>query len=394
MAIQTPRIAIVGAGPAGLVLARILYNNGIRTTLYDTDVDPDERPQGGSLDLHPGSGQEAIHAAGLWKEFERYARFEDEYLTLTTPANEIVYTQHEQGQSDRPEIDRKHLRSILLDSIPADMIQWNKHLSRAEPGRLIFRDGTVADGFDLIVGADGAWSRIRSLLTPIKPFYSGILGFEFSIPNVAARTDLDAEVKGMLGRGSYWAFGDESGKAFLALHMSDGSSHAYVMNRVPEDWAKESGVDWADARQGRECLQRVCADFAPNFHKVLAAIDAPVVPRPLYMLPPGLRWPHRRGVAVVGDAAHVMTPFAGEGVNQAMTDSLHLAREILGAVQSGGDIDAGVKAYEKWLFPAAAKVTGKTWESLMDRFDEGGNAKFHELFTGGGPDGEPVKRTI
>jgi 2-polyprenyl-6-methoxyphenol hydroxylase-like FAD-dependent oxidoreductase len=64
-----PRIAIVGAGLGGLVLARILRRHGVASTVYELDAGPDARRQGGLLDLHVGSGQRALHDAGLLEQF-------------------------------------------------------------------------------------------------------------------------------------------------------------------------------------------------------------------------------------------------------------------------------------------------------------------------------------
>src|SRR5712691_3860229 len=79
---KTPRIAIIGAGPGGLTLARILQTRHIPTTVFERESHPDERPQGGSLDLHQESGQLAVHLAGLDEQFRAIARYEDQGMRL------------------------------------------------------------------------------------------------------------------------------------------------------------------------------------------------------------------------------------------------------------------------------------------------------------------------
>ena len=76
------RIAIVGGGPGGLTLARILYMRGIAATVFERDAHAFERPQGGTLDLHATSGQAAIRQAGLDAAFKIVARYEDQGMRV------------------------------------------------------------------------------------------------------------------------------------------------------------------------------------------------------------------------------------------------------------------------------------------------------------------------
>jgi len=68
---SSPSIAIVGAGLGGLVLARVLQIHGIPFTVYELDVTADARKQGGSLDMHEGSGQFALRTPGPYEQFHR-----------------------------------------------------------------------------------------------------------------------------------------------------------------------------------------------------------------------------------------------------------------------------------------------------------------------------------
>lgn len=75
---QLLSIAIIGAGPGGLTLARILQQHGVQATVFEREAHAHERPQGGTLDLHVGSGQHAIECAGLSEAFMGIARYEDQ----------------------------------------------------------------------------------------------------------------------------------------------------------------------------------------------------------------------------------------------------------------------------------------------------------------------------
>jgi 2-polyprenyl-6-methoxyphenol hydroxylase-like FAD-dependent oxidoreductase len=78
---------------------------------------------------------------------------------------------HGDGEdTDRPEIDRRDLRVLLLDSVPQDKIRWGAKvdkLQKEDDGLMSIRftDGTTESGFRLVVGADGAWSKARSLVS-------------------------------------------------------------------------------------------------------------------------------------------------------------------------------------------------------------------------------------
>lgn len=161
---MTPSIAIIGAGPCGLTLARLLECKGIDYVVYERDDSEVSNRRGGSLDIHAETGQRALKEAGLFDEFKKHARYEDDVLTLANQQGERVF-QAGQGR-DAPEIDRVILRQILLDSIPKDNIRWGHPLNCTTLGEdghrhLQFLDGTTASGFKLVIGADGAWSKVR-----------------------------------------------------------------------------------------------------------------------------------------------------------------------------------------------------------------------------------------
>ncbi|KAI9683719.1 MAG: hypothetical protein M1822_005909 [Bathelium mastoideum] len=371
----TPKIAIIGTGPAGLCLARILHQNGIPTTIYERDASAATRTQGGSLDLHPATGQQALRDAGLGEQWSQHARYDGENLILAD-AQGTVHVRVQGIDYGRPEIGRPVLRQMLLDSVPESGIRWGAHVTaverepREKGGVLRFENGEVEGGWDLIVGADGAWSKVRPLLTSLGPFYAGVSGVELHFRDVEGSQKAISE---MVGSGSHFAFGDGLGNALLSQRQHDGSVQTYAWCAAPENFLRDSGVDWADTKQVREMLLSKFETWSEEQRDLIRKAEDDIVPRQLFMLPVGLRWPSRNGLTVIGDAAHLMTPFAGEGVNLALTDAMVLAREI---VNTPDDLDRAVRAYEKEMFPRAADSQQRTWDSLQSRFAPGGLAAF------------------
>ncbi|KAL9090926.1 MAG: hypothetical protein Q9165_005134 [Trypethelium subeluteriae] len=374
-----PKIAILGAGPAGLCLAAILTRHSIPYVLYESDTSSSSRTQGGSLDLHPTTGQRALREAGLFEAWEQQARFSGENLVLTDGGGR----EHVRVQGvahGRPEIGRPKLRRMLLEAVPAERVRWGRRVERVggeeeeeeeeQGGVLRFEDGTVEEGFDLVVGADGAWSKVRPRLSSLALFYAGVTGVEMAWRGVDERYP---EISERIGEGSNFMFGEERGHALLCQRQDDRSIQAYAWFTVPEHFVRDSGVDWADPQKVKGWLLKKFEGWSEGQRDLIRKADDDMTPRPLYMLPVGLKWPSRKGLTVIGDAAHLMTPFAGEGVNLALTDAMVLAQEI---VKSPDDLDRAVQAYEKEMFPRAAESQQRTWHSLQARFAPGAIAEF------------------
>jgi 2-polyprenyl-6-methoxyphenol hydroxylase-like FAD-dependent oxidoreductase len=371
-----PKVAIIGAGPAGLTLASLLHASGqkLDVTIFEKDASAAARTRkGGTLDLHEGTGLAAMRAAGLWNSFLKYARYEGEAIIFGDKKGNKVFDsqanrENEDVESSRPEIDRERLKEILLESIPDSWIRWGSRLrSVSEDGSLSFDHG--AEGpFGLLVGADGAWSKVRSVLVDTKVSFAGISGFEMRIVNP---THDHPRVSDMIGRGSYFAYSDC--KALQALRQGDDSIMAYAWSRNTEEFPTKL---WEEVAQDGEKLKQVLLDtlfkdWAPEMQEwIKVASSDSIRPWPLYELPVGMTWEHKKGITLIGDSAHLMTPFAGEGVNCAMKDSLELAEAIIESIKSGRDLDAAVKQFEEAMFPRTKQVTEMTMMMKTYQFRE------------------------
>lgn len=338
-----PRIAIIGAGPAGLTLARILHLNDIAATVFEREEHSLARPQGGTLDLHVESGQLALRRAGLEAEFLRIARYEDQGSRLYDKHGTLVLADDDDS-GDRPEVDRSALREVLLNSLPADTVQWGRELRdiHARPGGgydLAF-GADLLGPFDLVIGADGAWSRVRPLVSRYRPQYSGLTFIEFGIDDVDVS---HPALSKLVGRGKIGAEGD--GKSMIVQRNANAHLRGYAIFRVPSDWAEKT-FDFASPAVARARLMAEFADWAPELVDLIAASNDHIVARAIHALPIGHHWPNRAGITLLGDAAHVMSPFGGEGVNAAMLDAAELARHLVEA----GDWTQAVKLYEQEMF--------------------------------------------
>ena len=352
-----PKIAIIGGGPAGLTLARLLYVSGAKVdvTLYELDASATSRPdQGGTLDLHTDTGLAALRKCGLWDIFCKYARYDGEELIMADKnATELVHLRG--GDMGRPEIDRQKLKEMLLESLPEGSVSWGRHLREVtEEGMLRFdgREG-VEGPFDLIVGADGAWSKVRARLHGLKPVYSGVSGYEMDIMEPAKTCP---HVDKMVGRGSF--FGSSDRKCLNAQRMANGSLKVRSWYSCSEGEAKESLEKYGKKGTLEKILQRY-EGWAPEMIEFLKQADLESLHQwTLYELPVKSKWEHTNGFTLMGDAASLATPFSGEGVNKAMKDCLELAELIEKSQDPNEDLtlDQAVLRYEHLMFPRAEKL--------------------------------------
>ncbi|MBO9728705.1 MAG: FAD-dependent monooxygenase [Chitinophaga sp.] len=358
--LQNKKTAIIGGGPGGLTLARLLQMAGAQLHVYERDVNRSVRVQGATLDLHADSGLMALEAAGLMNAFKANYRPGADKLRIADKNAQLLMDEPIFASEEmfRPEIDRGPLRNILIDSLQPDTIVWNSYLTSLHPmgngWQLTFQNGSTAYA-DIVLAADGANSIVRSIVTPIRPLYSGVTMVEGSIYNSASTAPaLDQLVDG----GKVFVLGDE--KSLILSSKGDGSLVFYTGCKTDEDWVHSSGINFYDRQAMTAWFQTSFAGWNPLWMELIDKASLPLIPRPQYCMPPDQHWEALPNITLLGDAAHLMPPFAGEGVNMAMLDALELSQCLTqGNYQ---DVHSAIAAYEQQMRIRAGAAAVMTME--------------------------------
>lgn len=358
-------VAIIGAGPGGLTLARLLQQKGAHVKVYERDTDRTARVQGATLDLHHDTGLKAIHAAGLLDAFKTHYRPGHDCYRITDKHGTIHYDEITQStfgdENFRPEIDRGPLRDLLLDSLHPNTVTWNSHIVAIENGQLIFQDGQQATA-DLIIGADGANSKIRPYVTHIKPVYTGLTYIVGNIPHSKENTP---QIWQLINDGMIMAM--DEGKALFLSTRGDGSLDFYI------GWKVATVTDIPDIKAW---FQQEFAGWSPIWLELFSNPDITI--RPLTGMPSGLTWTSQPNITLLGDAAHVLPP-NGDGVNFAMLDALHLAENLTNGTCTS--ITHAIAAYEEKMLERFERERIDTYDMLDWTYAPNGRQKMIDMLS-------------
>ena len=360
MLLENKHVAIIGAGPGGLTLAKLLQLEGVSVKVYERDLNRTARTQGGTLDLHWESGLKALEKAGLMDAFKSNYRAGNDRLRIIDKNATIVFDEHQEASAAnfgdewfRPEIDRGPLRDILLDALLPDTVVWDSHVLSiekiTETWKIVFQNGNTIVA-DIVIGADGANSKIRPMVTDILPFYSGVTILE---KNICDAKNNAPKIYDLLKGGKIMAFGES--KTITMSAKGDGSLDLYLGFNAEEGWIANSGIDFK-SDQVLDWFKKEYNEWDEIWLELFENKQTSFTPRPMYCMPLDQCWEAQSNITLIGDAAHLMPPYAGEGVNMAMLDALELSKSLTS--EKSKDLKYAFAHYEKQMFKRFA-ITGR-----------------------------------
>jgi 2-polyprenyl-6-methoxyphenol hydroxylase-like FAD-dependent oxidoreductase len=356
--LDNKKIAVIGAGPVGLALAKLLQQTGADVKVYERDENANARIMGGTLDIHRDLGQKALEKAGLLDAFykiarptgERAANIDGHIVMEEFPDDEHLY--------DRPEIDRNDLRKLLLENLNSDTVVWDRKflsLEKKNETYLLEFDGNVTESADLIIGANGGMCSLRQYVTDITPQYTGTV----IIQGEVFRPDTECpNFKKICGQGNLMVMGEQ--KMLFSQTKANGALNYYISFKKPESWLKENGLNF----RYKDGIVPFLYDLLANWHdsyKELFRATKDFTLLPMRKMPLDKPWQTNGNITLVGDAAHVMPPFAGIGVNIGLLDALYLSENLTGG--QFDDIQQAIENYEANMFEYASKAQQDTTEA-------------------------------
>ncbi|ANE53545.1 2-polyprenyl-6-methoxyphenol hydroxylase [Flavisolibacter tropicus] len=381
MLIQDKKIAIVGGGPGGLTLARLLQLKGADVKVYERDYTKDVRVQGATLDLHEESGLEALRRAGLIAAFYANHRPNAGRLRILDKQANIHLDDHTLENAyaeDRPEIDRAPLRTILLESLQPDTVIWNSQFAsmqlQEDGWQLHFKNGTAAYA-DIVIAADGANSRLRPYITSIQPIYSGITIVEGNVYDAEKNAPVLWQ---LVNGGKLFAFGDK--QSLILSAKGEGSISFYTGCLVEENWVEQSGIDFNNKQQVFAWFKEAFGSWDPIWQELFDSNDIWFIPRPQYHFPLDQHWTALPNLTMLGDAAHRMPPYAGEGVNMAMQDAFELAECL--TTTAFENSQTAIAHFEKQMLKRASAVTQFTLDNTALLHSNDAIAKMLAIMSG------------
>ena len=332
-----PHVAIIGAGIGGVALAVACLHRGIPFTLYERDNSFDARAQGYGLTLQQASN--AIKGLGLYSLKDRCKS--SRHVVHTTEGKKIIewgLRTHSNIKKSPKRINvhipRQSLRLALLEQLgDLDAVQWGHRLvgfkqCEDKSVELSFQvNGEMKNAkADLVVGADGIRSVVRSLLisediTPLRYLgYVVILG----ICSLEALKDVESS---LLDSATVFQTVNGHERIYMMPYSLD-SIMWQLSFPMSEKEAKALSAQGAQALKEEACRRIQWHQPIPQI--LSATLPAKISGYPVYdreLLKSELL--EKVGaVTLIGDAAHPMSPFKGQGANQALLDALALARNI------------------------------------------------------------------
>lgn len=335
---------VVGAGFGGLTAAAGLFQRGWDVTVVERAAEL--RPVGSGLAVAP-NGLRALDTLGVGDAVRKLAAFQGDAAVTRSDGRVIARTASKAmisrfGDAVIP-ATRSSVMDVLTEVLPSDVFKLGVAATGIEAGsasqlpRLLTESGPLEA--DLIVAADGVNSVLRKALFPEHPgpVYSGITAWRILVPTPA----------GDFLPGEVW----DGGRVFGITPLADGRTYAYAADHA------EPGVIYADEKA--ELLRRFGDWHFPVPQLISAADPETILHNDIYEIAEPLSAYHRGAVAILGDAAHAMTPHLGQGANQAMEDGVTLAA-LVGPAQGSAEVVTALARYTALRAPRGADMVRRS----------------------------------
>ncbi|WP_194923631.1 FAD-dependent monooxygenase [Catenulispora pinisilvae] len=335
---------VVGAGFGGLTAAAGLHQRGWEVVVVERASQL--RPVGSGLAVAP-NGLRALDTLGVGDAVRKLAAFQGDAAVSRPDGRVIARTASKAmirrfGDAVIP-ATRSSVMDVLVGLLPPETFRLGVTAQGVEAGdgtrRPCLLTGSAVIEADLIVAADGVNSFLRRALFPEHQgaVYSGITAWRLLVPTPA----------GDFLPGEVWG----GGKVFGITPLADGRTYAYAA-----DYA-EAGITYPDEKA--ELLRRFGDWHFPIPELIEAAAPETILHNDIYEMAEPLPAYHRGAVAILGDAAHAMTPHLGQGANQAMEDGVTLAA-LVGAAKGSVEVASGLAQYTALRAPRGADMVRRS----------------------------------